>query len=114
MIKLPNELIAISSSTFPYPILIAEPTTYSVVKEIKEEGYIISDSSLCVLDKHSAIYVYSGNVVQIAIDNGFIICYKTKKEQELDGRNGIVSIKGGQYFIVTNNYGFTIVKPYYY
>ena len=82
MIELPNGLVAISSYVRPsYPILIVNPITYSIIKEIKEEGYITYCSSLCVLDQHSFIYVYNGNVVQIAIDDKYRILFKTKGER---------------------------------
>ena len=115
MIELPNELIAISSAAFGYPIIIVDPITYTVIKAIKEEGYITGSSSLCVLDLHSFIYVYSGKVVQIAIDNEYRILYKTKGEQQLGGYHRFVSVKGGEYLIVQNsaNTGFKVIQPYY-
>ena len=115
MIELPNELVAISSCASGYPIVIVDPITYSIVKEIKEEGYITSDSSLCVLDQHSFIYVYEGKVLQIAIDNDYEILYKTKGEQQLCGVSGIVNVRGGEYLIVqdSDNTGFKVIKLYY-
>ena len=113
MIELPNGLVAISSYT-SNNILIVDPITYSIIKEIKEEGYITYYSSLCVLDAHSFIYVYDGKVVQIAIDNKYRILYKTNAEQQLSGCNGFMSVNGGEYLIVVNkSYGFEVVKPYY-
>ena len=113
MIELPNGLVAISSCVEPYPILIVDPITYSIVKEIKEEGYITGCSSLCVLDQHSFIYAYDGNVVQIAIDNNYRILFKTKGEQQLDGEYGLVSVRGGEYLIVQKGSGFKVIKPSY-
>ena len=113
MIELPNGLVAISSCVEPYPILIVDPITYSIVKEIKEEGYITWYSSLCVLNQRSFIYVCEGNVVQIAIDNDYRILFKTKGEQQLGGYNGLVSVRGGEYLIVQSGYGFKVIKPSY-
>ena len=62
MIEPPNGLVAISSSASDN-ILIVDPISYSIVKEIKEEGYITHYSSLCVSDPHSFIYIYEGKVV---------------------------------------------------
>ena len=119
MIELPNGLVAISSGASPHPILIVDPITYSIVTEIKEEGYITNYSSLCVLDQHSFIYVRDGNVVQIAIDNGHRILFKIKGEQQLHGYNGVVSVRGGKYLIIQDEAktGFKVIKhsyQYYY
>ena len=113
MIELPNGLVAISSRVKPCPILIVDPITYSIVKEIKEEGYITSYSSLCVLNQHSFVCVSSGNVVQIAIGNDYRILFKTKGEQQLYGEHGVVSVRGGEYLIVLNYSGFKVIKPSY-
>ena len=97
------------------PGVIVDPISYSIIKEIKEEGYITSDSSLCVLDQHSFIYVCGGNVVQIAIGNDYKILFKTKGEQQLHGSNGVVSVRGGEYLIVedSSRTGFKVIKPSY-
>ena len=114
MIELPNGLVAISSGVEPYPIVIVDPITYSIIKEIKEEGYITDCSSLCVLNQHSFIYAYRGNVVQIAIGNDYRILFKTKGEQ-LGGEDGVVSVRGGEYLIVEDSAltGFKVIKPSY-
>jgi hypothetical protein len=109
MIELPHGLVAISSGA---SILIVDPITYLIVKEIKEK-YITSYSSLCVLDQHSFIYAYGGNVVQIAIDNDYKILFKTKGEQQLHGEYGLVSVRGGEYLIVEYGSGFKVIKPSY-
>ena len=115
IIELPNKLIAISSMASDYPIIIVDPITYCIIKEIKEQGYISNDSSLCVLDTHSFVYAYYGKVVQIAIDDEYSVLYKTKSEQQLNGDNGIVSVDKGKYLIVVNSSGtgFEITKPNY-
>ena len=115
MIELPNGLVAISSGVEPYPILIVDPISYSIIKEIKEEGYITYCSSLCVLNQHSFIYVYDGDVVQIAISNDYKILFKTKGEQQLGGYGGLVSVRGGEYLIVQDSayIGFKVIKPSY-
>ena len=112
--ELPNGLVAISSYTSD-PILIVDPISYSIIKEIKEEGYITAYSSLCVLDQHSFIYAYGGKVVQIAIDNDYRILFKTKGEQQLGGYGGVVSVREGEYLIVDDSAGtgFKVIKPSY-
>ena len=124
MIELPNGLVAISSEASGCPIIIVNPDTYSVIKEIKEEEYIVNSSTLCMLDKYSFIYVCEGNVIQIAVDDEFNVLYKSKEEEkeekeeeeeeeELGGYNGLVSVNGGEYLIVGTECGFKVVKPYY-
>ena len=61
MIELPNELIAISFRANGYPLIIVNPITYSIIKEIKEYEYINQTSSLCVLDTRSFIYACGKN-----------------------------------------------------
>ena len=114
MIELPNELVAISSSV-SNTILIVDPITYLIIKEIKEEGYITHYSSLCVLVQYSFIYAYEGNVVQIGIGNKYRILFQTKGEQQLDGESGIVSVRRGEYLIVQDSAktGFKVIKPSY-
>ena len=82
-------------------------------RELKEEGCVTHCSSLCVLDQYSFIYVYYGNVVQIAIGNDYRILFKTKGEQQLGGSNGVVSVRGGEYLIVEDSSGFKVIKPSY-
>ena len=116
MIELPNELIAISSCAVGSPILIIDPSSYLIIKEIKEQEYISHYSSLCVLDTHSFVYVYEGKVVQIAINNGFDILYKTIiKRKQLNGIYGLISVKKGKYLIAVDRIGtgLRIFKPYY-
>ena len=114
-IELPNGLIAISSCASGSPLLIIDPLSYSIIKEIKEQEYITGNSSLCVLDPYSFVYVYDGKVLQISIGNEYRILYKTNAEQQLHGEYGLISVKGGEYLIVVNNSktGFEVVKPYY-
>ena len=67
-----------------------------------------------MLDQYSFVYLYEGKVVQIAIDNGYQILFKTNAEQQLCGEDGLVSVRGGEYLIVQNkSYGFNVIKPYY-
>ena len=115
MIELPNGLVAISDSVSPHPILIVDPITYSIVKEIKDKEYITGCSSLCVLDQYSFIYVYYGKVVQIAIGNDYKVLFRTKGEQQLCGWGGLVSVRGGEYLIVQDSAGtgFKVIKPSY-
>ena len=68
-----------------------------------------------MLDQHSFIYVCDGNVVQIAIGNDYRILFKTKRERQLGGYNGVVSVRRGEYLILQDKAqsGFEVVKPYY-
>jgi WD40 repeat protein len=117
MIALPNGLIAISSvsTSSEYPIIIVDPINYTIVKQIIDQEYIPSYSSLCVLDKHSFIYAYEGNIIQISIDNDYLIVYGAAKENQLDGWNGLISVNGGEYLLVVNNSntGFKGIKLCY-
>ena len=115
MIELPNKFIAISSCASGFPIIIVDPIIYSIIKEIKEEGYITNYSSLCVLNSHSFIYVYKNHVVQITIDNEYKVLYKTNEEQQLNGYYGLISVNKGEYLIVVNSseIGFEVNKPCY-
>ena len=117
MIELPNGFIAISSvsKSSGYPIIIIDPINYTIVKQIIDQEYIPSYSSLCVLDKHSFIYAYEGNIIQISIDNDYLIVYGAVKENQLDGWNGLISVNGGEYLLVVNNSntGFKGIKPCY-
>lgn len=80
-----------------YPIIIVDANTYAVVKEVKEQGYIINRTSICVLNVRSFIYVRDGKVVQIGVDDEFKVLYKMKGMDELRGWNGLVSVNGGEY-----------------
>ena len=75
MIELPNQLLAISSCASGYPIIIIDPVSHTIIKEIKLEGYITGCSSLCVLDSHSFIYAREGKVVQISIHDDYLFLY---------------------------------------
>ena len=66
---------------------------------------------MCV--RSTFIYVYEGNVVQIAIGNDYRILFKTKGEQQLNGEGGVVSVRGGEYLIVHYSSGFKVIKPSY-
>ena len=114
MIELPNGNIAVSSCVSPYPIVIINLTNYSIIKEIKDQEYITTRSSLCLFDAFSFIYVNNGKFIQISLNNEHEILFKTQSEQQLNGYGGIINIENGKYLIIENkSYGLEIVKPYY-
>ena len=114
MIELPNNLIGVSSSSSGCSITIVDPIKYTIIKEIKEQDYIIACSSLCVLNANSLIYVYEGKLLQVSIGDDYKILYKTNTEKQLGGFGGIISIEGGKYLAIRNkSNGLSIIKPYY-
>ena len=114
MIELPNGNIAVSSYVSPYPIVIINPTNYSIIKEIKDQEYITTYSALCLFDAYSFIYVRDGKFLQISNNNEYEILFKTKSEEQLYGWSGIINIENGKYLIIGNkSNGLEIVKPYY-
>ena len=114
MIEVPNGHIAVSSCVSPYPIVIINPTNYSIIKEIKAQEYITCQSALCLFDAYSFIYVKDGKFLQISINNDYDILFKTKSEEQLNGYQGMINIENGKYLIIENkSYGLEIVKPYY-
>jgi WD40 repeat protein len=114
MIELPDGNIAVSSRVSPHPIVIINPTNYSIIKEIKDQEYITDRSALCLFDAYSFIYVRDGKFLQISNNNEYEILFKTKSEEQLYGWSGIINIESGKYLIIGNkSNGLEIVKPYY-
>ena len=115
MIELPNQLLAISSGASGYPIIIIDPVSHTIIKEIKLEGYITGYSSLCVLDFHSFIYALGEKVMQISIHDDYKILFKTNTEKQLNGYFKILLVEGGKCLMIGNNSnkGLEIIKPYY-
>lgn len=117
IIELPNGFLAISTdfgSNYDFVILIVDPINYTIVKTIREKDYFTNYSSLCVLNNHSFIYVLFYKVMQISIDNDYQILYKSNNSNDLDGHHGMISLKGGEYILVTNgDDGISVVKPCY-
>ena len=111
MIELSNGNVAISHYDAPYPIKIVDPMRYAVVKEIINENYFPSCSSMCVWDEFSFIYVCNERFYQIST-NDYEIIFKMRKINGLDGINGVITIKNGKYLAVINkNKGVTIIEP---
>ena len=110
-IELPNQKIAVSNYSSPYSIFIIDTIAYSILRQIKLEGYITNYSCLFLLDAFSLIYIYEGNVVQISLKD-YSILYTSKSEQQLRGYNFILSVKDGKYLMVDNkSKGFDLIKP---
>ena len=73
MIELPNHRIAVSSRSEGNPIVIIDTTNYNIEKHIIEQGFITGETSLCLLDCRSFLYILNGKVIQISINNGYHI-----------------------------------------
>ena len=102
MIELPDGNIAVSSCVSPHPIVIINPTNYSIIKEIKDQEYITTNSALCLFDAYSFIYVRDGKFLQISNNNEYEILFKTKSEEQLYGWGGMINIENGKYLKSTN------------
>ena len=114
MTELSDGNIAVSDCfSDEYPIIIIDTVSYTVIKHIKSEGYITRVSSLHSLDDFSFVFVYNEKFLQISIID-YKIMFKSKKESNLDGYYGVITIQKGKYLAITNNLkGITIIKPRY-
>ena len=111
LIELPDQKIAVSYYNSPYSIFIIDTITYSILRQIKLEGYITYYSCLLLLDAFSLLYIYDGNVVQISTKD-YSILYKSKNEHQLRGFNFILPLENGEYLMVENkSKGFDLIKP---
>ena len=113
MVELPNGSIALSvrSCKSFYPIIIINVKIFTVIKEIKLEGYIINNSNLCIFNNDCFIYVYDRYFVQIS-PRDYKVMFKSNRGKCLNGEVGIISLKGGKFFgIVNKNNGFTVIEP---
>lgn len=113
IIELPNGNIAVSTDTKGYVIVVINIVNYIVEKIIKLEGYIVWESSLCVINDKSFAYMYEGNIVQICIDDNSVV-YKENNIKGINGFHGIVSVCNNNYFVVdNNNKGYSIIQINY-
>lgn len=113
IIELPNGNIAVSSNDERKPIVIINTFNYSVDKIIYCEEIIKSDSSLCLINEQSFIYLWNGNVLQIS-STDYSIIYKSNKIKGLDGWYGMIAIENGNYLVITNPFrGISFVKICY-
>ena len=115
MIELPNGLVAVSSKSSGNPIVIVDPNNYNIIKTIKDQTYITSCSSICVLDTNSFVYSINGKFIQISLKDNYQILFQTDNEKKLHGRTGLISVQNGKYLLITlpSQKGFSIIKPYY-
>lgn len=118
MIELPNYRVAISSRSEGNPIVIIDINNYNIEKHIIEQGLVTGESSLCLLDSRSFLYVLNGKVIQISINNGYNIIYKSSNYKKLFGYGEMINItvtEGySRYLIVTNkSKGINVMKPIY-
>ena len=113
MIELPNGNIVVSSNDERKPIVIINTINYSIDKIIYCDEIIKSDSSLCIINDCSFIYLWNGNILQIS-SKDYSIIYKSNKLKGLDGWYGMISIDNGNYLVITNPFrGISIVKICY-
>ena len=92
MIELPNYRVAISSRSEGNPIVIIDINNYNIEKHIIEQGFVTGESSLCLLDSRSFLYVLNGKVIQISINNGYNIIYKSSNYEKLFGYGEMINI----------------------
>ena len=112
MIELPNGMIAISSNTLKFPIVIIDTVNYTVVKEIEEVGFTnVKNSSLIMWDKLSFVFVFDGKFVQISVKD-YTVLNKGNTDKTIHGYHGLLVIENGKYLIATNNKnGMTVTQP---
>lgn len=116
MIELPNYRVTISSRSEGNPIVIIDINNYNIEKHIIEQGFIIGESSLCLLESRSFLYVLSGKVIQISINNGYNIIYKSSNYENGYGEMINITVNEGynRYLIGTNkSKGINVMKPFY-
>ena len=107
MIELSNGNIALS----PYDessIVIIDSSSYQIVTMIQLKEYITHDSSLCVFDEHSFIYVCEGTFLQISNEDGRVLFHS--KGGGFNGFFGIIPLEGGKYFAIENDAKISIIK----
>ena len=112
MIEIAYEKLALSTTCKEgYPIVIIDTKNYSVIREIRIEKYLMCNSSICVFDDFSFVYVNKNNFLQISIED-YNVIYKSNNEKGFDGSSGIISIDNGKYLAIVNAVnGISIVKP---
>ena len=110
MIELSNGNIALSYKDDPFPIIIIDGSSYQIVTIIQLEDYIIQNSSLCVVNKHSFIYAHEGTILQISTKTYSVIFYS--QIERFHGSLGIVPIEGGKYLASSNGKCISIIKLY--
>ena len=110
MIELSNGNVALSvKKESTYPIVIVDSVNYRVIKEIVLTQKITQNSSLCVCDQRSFVYVYNGTFVQISNED-YKVMYEAT-EGNFDGVNGVIPLGGKKCFAVLNGKCVTIVQP---
>ena len=110
MAEISDDIIAISSYTKGFPLVIIDINTCCIIKEIMFKGNICS--SLCCLDNRSFLYVDNDVLIQISSEQ-YEIMLNLEHEIDINGYSGII-IKDGQYLITTNEHnGISIIKLQY-
>ena len=113
MIELPNHNIAISTQSPSNTIVIIDTQQFTMIRQIQLQGYISNCSAICLLNKHSFLYIYNGSLVQISTTD-YSILYSTTNKTNLQGKFGLLSIPQENCIIVHNDKnGIDILKTYY-
>ena len=111
LIELSNGNIALASWTEDKPIVIIDPNTYTVIKEIKLNQFVTAVSAMCVLNDDSFVFMNNGTFLQIS-NKDYSIMYKKERLEGLFNACDILLICNGRYMVISNNYnGVSIVQP---
>ena len=109
LIELSNGYLALSSCEAPYPIIFIDPFDFKIIKSISTQGYIISNSSICEGGLDNLMYICEENFVEISI-NDYYVKFQTNNVKGCDGKCGMLSIKNGNFVLVTNKInGYEII-----
>ena len=123
MIELSNGNIAISarlktsyynddpntSATSP-KVIIIDSSSFQFVTMIEFKNLETKECSLCTFNELSFIFVIDKKFFQISSEDGSIM-YQSKSGKSKIFK-GIVSLKGGKYFAINNQYYITIAEHY--
>ena len=91
LVELYNGNVALSTRSEGYPIVIVDSDVWEIVTVIQLGGVITNNSSLCVFNKHSLVYVYDGVLVEICSNDWTI---KINVDEEgFHGYKGVIPIE---------------------
>ena len=111
IIELSNGIIALSSREPPYPIVIIDCLTYQVVKQLVSKNLININSSLCLFNEQSFIYMSKENFLLISNTHYSKIFSSKEKKMNID-YGGIIVIREGKYFAVQNGKQIEILEAF--
>ena len=61
-----------------------------------------------MFDEHSFIYACEGTFLQISSEDGRVLFHSERGS--FGGRDGILSLEGGKYFVISNGKRISIIK----